>query len=64
MPKGACVLGGVAKTDGGGGGGCAPKDPKVAEEVVLEREGLAGAGPVHVGDQPPDPSKQTPRYLA
>jgi hypothetical protein len=64
MPKGACALGGVAKTGRDGGGGWDPTVPKETEVVDLGREGLAALGCDNAGDQPTAPSKRTPGYLA
>ena len=63
-PMGAWVLGGVAKTGRDGGGGWDPKVPKETEAVDPRREELVVLGCDHVGDQPPTPSKRTPKCLA
>ena len=64
MQEGDWILGEVAKTGREGGGGCKPKAPKVTEVEVHVREGLAVLGSDHARDQPPAPSKRTPRCLA
>ena len=50
MPKGAWVLGGVAKTGRDGGGGWDPKVPTKTEVVDPGREGLAALVSNHAGD--------------